>query len=153
MRLPHGVFLAPAVAVSLFGQSYTISTFAGGGLPINIPGTSADIWPFGVAVDAKGNVFLTDLGTNTVLRLDAVTGVLTLVAGNGTLGFSGDNGPATSAQLYNPSGVALDSTGNLYLADKANGRIRKVSNGAITTVAGGAGRRASATTGPPRAPS
>jgi len=73
---------------------------------------------------------------NTVLRLDSTTGILTRVAGNGTTGFSGDNGPATSAQFYFPTGIAVDSSGNLYIADTGNNRIRKVSNGVITTVAG-----------------
>jgi DNA-binding beta-propeller fold protein YncE len=59
------------------------------------------------------------------------------VAGIGTFGFSGDNGPANSAQLNGPGGVAVDSTGNLYIADTLNNRIRKVSGGVITTVAGG----------------
>jgi len=62
--------------------------------------------------------------------------VISTVAGSGTQGFSGDNGPATSAQLNGPSGVAVDSAGNLYIADYLNVRIRKVSNGVITTVAG-----------------
>ena len=66
-------------------------------------------------------------------------GVITTVAGNGTAGFSGDNGPATSAQLYTPIGVAVDSAGNLFIADIDNFRIRKVSNGVITTVPGTAG--------------
>jgi trimeric autotransporter adhesin len=141
MRLPglmflRGLFLSLAVASSVFGQSYTISTFAGGALPVNIPGTSASIGqPQSVASDPSGNVFFAD--QNTVLRLDAITGTLTLVAGNGTPGFSGDNGPATSAQLNQPHGVALDSAGNLYIADTANARVRKVSDGVITTVAGG----------------
>ncbi len=62
---------------------------------------------------------------------------LTLVAGTGTPGYSGDNGPAASAQLNKPSGMALDSAGNLYIADSGNNRVRKVSNGVITTVSGG----------------
>src|ERR1035437_8017753 len=71
------------------------------------------------------------------MRLRKVSnGVITTVAGSGTGGFSGDNGPATSAQLYLPLGVAVDSAGNLYIADNGNERIRKVSNGVITTVAG-----------------
>ena len=122
---------------SAWGQTYTISTFAGGGLPVNIPGTSASLGydvPQSIAADRAGNVFFAD--QNTVLRLDATTGVLTLVAGNGTPGFSGDNGPATSAQLANPEGLAVDSAGNLFIADAYNYRIRKVSNGVITTVAG-----------------
>ncbi len=58
------------------------------------------------------------------------------VAGTGTSGFSGDNGPATSAQLWNPAGVAIDGSGNLYIGDSANNRVRKVAGGNITTVAG-----------------
>jgi len=77
--------------------------------------------------------------------------VITTVAGNGTEGFSGDNGPATSAQLNNPGGVAVDSAGNLYIADSGNVRVRKVSNGVITTVAGGGS--SFATTARPPAPS
>jgi uncharacterized protein (TIGR03437 family) len=136
MRLVSVAVLSLAVSGCAFGQSYTISTFAGGGLPVNIPGTSATLGnPYGVAVDGAGNLFFSD-GLNVVLRLDATTGILTLVAGNGTPGFSGDNGPATSAQLYDPTGIALDGAGNLYIADTWNNRIRKVSNGVITTVAG-----------------
>ena len=131
------------------GQTYTISTFAGGGLPVNIPGTSASLDNQGamyVAADRTGNVFFVD--QNAVLRLDAATGILTLVAGNGTTGFSGDNGPAASAQLYFPGAVAVDSAGNLYIADTGNNRIRKVSNGVITTVAGNGTRGFSGDNGP-----
>ena len=137
MRLLHAVLLASLALYSVFGQTYTISTFAGGALPVNIPGTSASLGfgvPQYIAADPAGHVFFVD--QNTVLRLDAATGILTLVAGNGTTGFSGDNGPATSAQLYVPGGVAVDSAGNLYIADTFNQRIRKVSNGVISTVAG-----------------
>jgi uncharacterized protein (TIGR03437 family) len=87
-----------------------------------------------VAADPAGNVFFA--AQNAVLRLDATTGILTPVAGNGTHGFSGDGGPATSAQLSGPSGVAVDSAGNLYIVDQFNYRVRKVSNGVIATVAG-----------------
>jgi uncharacterized protein (TIGR03437 family) len=140
MRLPRlrffrGFSLSLALAPSVFGQSYTISTFAGGGLPVNIPGTSAGIsYPQFIASDSAGDVFFVD--QSEVLRLDAKTGILTLAAGNGTVGFSGDGGPATAAQLNHPAGVAVDSAGNLYIADASNNRIRKVSNGVITTVAG-----------------
>jgi sugar lactone lactonase YvrE len=85
-------------------------------------------------VDAAGNLYIADFGDNRVRKVS--NGVITTVAGNGTQGFSGDNGPATSAQLFTPAGVAVDSAGNLYIADKGNNRIRKVSNGMITTVAG-----------------
>jgi uncharacterized protein (TIGR03437 family) len=125
-----------AVSCYAFGQTYTIQTFAGGGLPVNIAGTSASLlYPGSVAVDRAGNLFFTE-GHHVVLRWDATTSVLTLVAGNWTEGYSGDNGPATGAQLSNPTGVAVDPAGNLYIADTDNNRIRKVSNGVITTVAG-----------------
>ena len=63
-------------------------------------------------------------------------GLITTVAGNGTAGYSGDGGPATAAALNAPEGLVIDSVGNLYIADQFNRRIRKVSNGIITTVAG-----------------
>jgi sugar lactone lactonase YvrE len=116
------------------GQTHTISTLAGGGTRVGVPGTSVSLHPpHSVAVDKAGNVFFAD--GDSVMRLDAATGVLTLVAGNGTGGFGGDNGPATEAQLTMPRGVAVDSKGNVYIA--ASGRVRKVANGVITTVAGG----------------
>ena len=136
MRLLSAVLLALGVACPAFSQTYTISTFAGGGLPVNGPAASASIgYVSGLAVDSAGNVFMAS-GLNSVLRLDVMTGLLTVVAGNGMQGFSGDNGPATRAQLNSPSGVAVDAAGNLYIVDGGNQRIRKVSNGVITTVAG-----------------
>jgi uncharacterized protein (TIGR03437 family) len=134
MRLLPAALLTLAVSSIASGQTYTISTFAGGALPVSISGTSASLSPGYVAADPAGNLFFVD--RNTVLRLDATTGILTRVAGNGTTGFSGDNGPATSAQLYFPTGVAVDSAGNLYIADTDNNRIRMVANGVITTIAG-----------------
>ena len=134
MRMRSVVLLTTILCCSAWGQTYTISTIAGGP-PANIPGTSLGaIYPAFVAADRAGNVFFAI--QNTVMRLDAATGNLTPAAGNGTGGFSGDNGPATSAQLLNPQGLAVDSAGNLYIVDTGNLRIRKVSNGVITTVAG-----------------
>jgi uncharacterized protein (TIGR03437 family) len=89
----------------------------------------------GVAVDAQGNAYATDFGNNIVIRISS-DGALTVVAGNGIAGFSGDGGPATSASLNDPQGVAVDSAGNLYIADEHNNRIRKVAGGIITTIAG-----------------
>ena len=137
MRTRSVLLLATILCCSAWSQTYTISTFAGG-LPANIPGTSAGLcldnsW-VSVATDRAGNVFF--VCQDAVLRLDATTGILTPVAGNGTPGFSGDNGPATSAGLARPNGLAVDSAGSLYIADSSNSRIRKVSNGVITTVAG-----------------
>ena len=99
------------------------------------PATSALLnSPQGVAVDSAGNLYIADNGNSRIRKVS--NGVITTVAGNGTLGFSGDNGPATSAQLNRPFGVAVDSAGDLYIADAGNNRIRKISNGVITTVAG-----------------
>ena len=143
MRRPPVGFLWSMACSCALGQTYTIATFAGGGLPVNLPGTSASLGLVGgVAADSAGNVFIASSQYNAVFRLDAKTSVLSLAAGNGTLGFSGDNGPASSAQLnlttqfFGPIGLATDSTGNLYIADAGNLRVRKVSNGVITTVAG-----------------
>ena len=121
----------------VFGQTYTIQTLAGGGLPANVAANSVGLgFTGGVAVDAGGNLFIGNHAYQGVVRVDGQTGLVSLVAGNGTVGFSGDNGPASSAQLYEPMGVAVDSVGNVYVADSANYRIRKISNGVITTVAG-----------------
>jgi uncharacterized protein (TIGR03437 family) len=113
-----------------------ITTVAGNSLNgDNGPATSAQLYsPQGVAVDSDGNLYVADPGNNRIRKVS--NGVITTVAGNGTPGFSGDNGPATSAQLNRPQGVAVDSAGNFYVADRNNNRIREVSNGVITTVAG-----------------
>ena len=102
MRLFSSTILTLVVSCCAFGQALTIRTFAGGGLPANIAGTSARLQaPGSVAVDAAGNVFIAD-GHNIVLRMDAKTGVLAVLAGNGTVGYTGDGGPATSAELNGP---------------------------------------------------
>jgi len=80
------------------------------------------------------NLYIADQGNNRVRKVSG--GVITTMAGNGTAGSSGDNGPATAAQLNSPAGIAVDAAGNLYIADIYNNRIRKVSDGVITTVAG-----------------
>jgi sugar lactone lactonase YvrE len=95
--------------------------------------------PIDVALDNAGNLYIADYGNDRIRRVMAATGIITTVAGNGTFGFSGDGGPASAAQLAAPYGVALDGLGNLFIADGANDRIRKVISptGIITTVAGG----------------
>jgi DNA-binding beta-propeller fold protein YncE len=121
--------------------SGTISTVAGNGLWAfsgdGGPATSASLsWPDGVALDVAGNLYIADTANNRVRKVSPA-GIITTVAGNGTGGFSGDGGPATSASLYSPYGMALDGAGNLYIADTGNNRIRKVSpSGTISTVAG-----------------
>ena len=143
-KIASTVIVALMSCGAAFSQNYTIQTFAGGGVPQGVVGTSASLGAVtGVATDAAGDVYMTLQSYSAVVRMDATTHLITLVAGNGTPGFSGDNGPATSAQLNFPAslgpggGIALDSAGNLYIADSGNNRIRKVSNGVITTVAGG----------------
>jgi sugar lactone lactonase YvrE len=93
--------------------------------------------PQAVAVDASGNVYVADFGNSRVRKI-STSGLITTVAGNGTAGFSGDGGPATSAQLAGPDGLAVDAAGNLFVAEYANNRVRKVTpDGIITTFAGG----------------
>ena len=104
--------------------------------------------PYGVAVDGAGNLFIADRDNRRIRKVDSA-GVITTVAGTGETGFSGDGGPATEARLFSPWGVAVDGTGNLFIADEANDRIRKVdSAGVITTVAGTGNRGFSGDGGP-----
>jgi uncharacterized protein (TIGR03437 family) len=126
---PSGVIATVAGS----GAPGPLTTFAGdGGQAI-----SASLFaPSGVAVDSAGNLYIADYG-NSRIRKVSVSGVITTVAGNGMFRFSGDGGPATAAQLWNPAGVAVDASGNLFIADSINNRIRKVSaSGLISTVAG-----------------
>ena len=83
-------------------------------------------------------MYIAEKGNNRVRKVTVSTGIITTIAGTGSNGYSGDNGPATSAGLYNPWWVALDASGNVYIADTSNNRIRKVtvSTGIITTFAG-----------------
>lgn len=118
-----------------------ITTVAGGGIAILSDGGAAtNAWlqgPDSVAFDRNGNCYIAENLTNRIRKVDT-SGKISTVAGVGTIGYSGDGGPAASAQLGSPSGVALDAGGNLYIADTFNGRIRKVNtSGEIITVAGG----------------
>jgi len=111
--------------------------YAGDGLASTNAAVSVNT-PWGVALDGAGNVYIADTGNNVVRRIAAATGIITTVAGTGSPGSSGDTGPATSATLNQPQGVSVDLSGNLYIADTFNHRIRKVNavTGVITTVAG-----------------
>jgi sugar lactone lactonase YvrE len=93
---------------------------------------------FGLAVDSKGNFYISDAANETVRKVTVSTGIISIYAGNGTFGYSGDKGPATSAQLNFPCGIAFDASDNLYIADRGSFVIRKVSasTGIITTIAG-----------------
>ena len=119
-----------------------IQTVAGGGsngLGDGGPATSAELnEPSGVFVDTAGNIFIADSGNNRIREVVASTGKIQTVAGNGTAGFSGDGGPATSAEFFIAEGIFVDTAGNIFIADFGNERIRKVvaSTGKIQTVAG-----------------
>ena len=103
----------------------------------NGPAISAGLnLPYGVAVDGSGNLFIADLYNNRVRKVNTA-GTITTVAGNGQQGFSGDGAQATAASLAQPYGIAVDPSGNLFIADYGNDRVRKVSStGVITTIAG-----------------
>ena len=119
----------------------TITTIAGRGVLSfggdGGPAAEAALnYPGGVAVDSAGNLYIADMGNNRIRKVDAA-GVISTVAGAGSFGFGGDGGPAAAGQLRSPSGVAVDSAGNVYIADSSNRRIRKIdSTGTITTIAG-----------------
>ncbi len=106
--------------------------YTGDGGPATAASASS---PSAVAYDASGNIFLAD-SNNHVIREITKAGVISTVAGSGSAGFGGDGGPATAAWLDTPAGVAIDASGSLYIADSHNHRIRKVTAGVISTIAG-----------------
>jgi len=118
-----------------------INVFAGSGQPWFFgdggAATGAQLsGPAGVVVDAAGNLFIADTGNNRIRKVSA-NGMISTIAGNGQTGFSGDGGPATAASLEGPQFITLDAAGNLFVADVAHYRVRKVTPvGLITTVAG-----------------
>ena len=101
-----------------------------------------------MAVDEAGNLYIADWSNARIRKVDG-TGTITTIAGTGELGFGGDGGPAIQAQLGDPTGVAVDGAGNLYIADQYNNRIRRVdSTGTLTTIAGTGERGFSGDSGP-----
>jgi len=135
----QGTGIGPALAftpgiISTVAGNGTAGYFGDGG-----PATSASLSaPTGITVDPAGNLYIADYANSRIRRVDASSGIISTVAGNGFSGFGGDGGPATSASLNFAAGVALDAAGNLYIADTSNHRIRRVdaSSGIISTVAG-----------------
>jgi uncharacterized protein (TIGR03437 family) len=133
--LPSGIFYVGGLAVVRKVVSGVVTTVAGAGGyegGDGGPATLADIgYPYGIAVDAVGDLFIAGERIREVSN-----GIITTAAGSGATGYGGDNGPAGSALVYDPDGVAVDVAGNLYIADTSNNRIRKVAGGIITTIAG-----------------
>ena len=134
-------YSSDAEATTLAGPpnatEWRIHTVAGGNIGDNGPATGALLSdPFDVAVDTSGNLYIADDQNNRIRRVDS-SGNITTVAGTGVSGYGGDGGPATEAVLNSPVGVAVDTSGNLYIADSGNHRIQRVDTmGTITTVAG-----------------
>ncbi len=139
------ILLFPVITFLFYSSSceaQVISTYAGngnaaysgdGGPPANAGFND----PIGIAMDGQGNLYVAEFYSNRIRKINKVTGIVTTLAGNGSAGYSGDGGPAINAQLNNPSRVAVDNAGNIYIADNLNFSIRKVTaaTGIITTVA------------------
>lgn len=125
--------ITPGGAISAFAGNGALGASGDGAQAVN----AAMNVPQDLVVDAAGNVYISDSNNHRIRRV-APDGVITTYAGTGVPDFGGDGGPAAQARLNSPSGLALDSAGNLYIADSLNARIRKVAagTGVITTVAG-----------------
>ena len=110
--------------------------------------------PFDLAFDPGGNLCFSDTYNHCIRRIDARTGIITTIAGTGEAGFSGDGGPATRAQMNQPYGIVIDRSGNIYVADRLNGRVRRIdgASGVITTLAGDGSGKFSGDGGPSSAP-
>jgi len=142
-RSPKLFTLLLATGLAAFAQQYTISTVAGIGGVLGYdgdggPATSAQlVRPFRVALDSKGNIYIADYYSYRVRMVTASSGEINTIAGNGSPGYSGDNDAATSASIADVHGIAVDSSGNVYIADTGNNRVRKIdTSGKITTFAG-----------------
>ncbi len=134
------IVLLLSAPLCVYSQSYTIQTLAGGGIPADGPALSANLsscWIGGLAIDPAMRLVISLPNCQEVVRLDS-SGNLTRIAGTGVAGFAGDGGPAGTAELNHPSGLAIDRAGNLYIADHGNNRVRRVdeATGRIATIAG-----------------
>jgi len=139
MRTTAAVLLLSSFFLAnAWSQPYLISTLAG--TPRLLDGSPANTvplrTPIAVAVDGKGNLYIADESDNRIRKVDT-TGIITTYAGTGVPGYSGDQGPAMSAQLNFPTGIALDAQGNMYVADQGNALVRRIAaDGTINTIAG-----------------
>ena len=139
--IPSCLLMTLLLPLASEAQSFWITTIAGGGAATfngdGMPATDSDLnAPRGVAADTAGNVYIADTSNHRIRKV-ALDGIITTVAGTGIPGYNGDNIPATNANLNFPFRLAVDSSGNLYIGDSGNNRIRKVDTaGVITTLAG-----------------
>jgi sugar lactone lactonase YvrE len=159
--LDSNLYNPVSVAVDSSGNYYIAATYQNRVFKVNTSGTltvvagsgaqgfggdgvtggaaTADLFhPTGIALDSSGNLYIADQGNYVVRKVDSTNTITTIAGIAGSAGFSGDGGKGTSAQLYNPSGVAADTFGNLFIADTNNCRVRKLvlSSDTITTYAG-----------------
>jgi len=135
MKLASVLFLGLA-AGACWAQQDIISTYAGGG-PNNVPALSADVQPTKTVLDSSGNLYIVAPAQSRVFVVNS-SGILTVLAGDGFAGRAGEGGPATQAHVNNPRAAAVDSSGNVYIADEGNCVVRKLtkSTGVISTFAG-----------------
>ena len=135
-RLTLSFFLSACLVVSSRAQIIT-TIVSGTNVNDGGPATNAALnAPTGLAFDGAGNLYITDSYEHTIRKVDGA-GNITTTAGTGKRGFSGDGGPAISAQFYSPTGIAVSASGVIYIADKVNNRVRKIAaDGVITTIAG-----------------
>lgn len=154
LAVPSGICIHPAngdlyiadyavARVRKLTQAGVISTYGGNGIlgfgGDGEPATNAMLRePTGTALDATGNLYITEEYNNRVRRIDAATGIISTIAGSGAGGYGGDGGNALSAAMEQPAGLCVDKWNNIYIADRGNHRIRRVDagSGIITTVAG-----------------
>jgi len=132
------LFISISILLCLTNQAQIITTVAGGGGD-NIPAIKSPInKPTWVAIDFLGNLFIADRNNNKIRKVNVTTGIISTIAGNGSNGFKGDGDSANTSLLRSPTGLAFDGSGNLYIADQKNYRIRKlnISTGLISTIAG-----------------
>ena len=136
------ILFSLALLLPLFVHAQIISTVAGNGIMgysgDHGPATAAEInEPVGVVADKAGNIYFTEMTSNRVRKVDTA-GIITTIAGTGANAHSGDNGPATAADVSGPSGIAVDTAGNIFFTEFIGLTVRKISTtGTITTVAGG----------------
>ena len=140
MDISGNVYIADSNKIRIVNSASIITTFAGGGAGSSGDGgaaTSAQLkYPSGISVDISGNVYIADYWSYNI-RMVTSLGIITTIAGTGVQGSGDGGGAATSAQFVYPSGISVDISGNVYIADQGTSKIRMVtSTGTITTIAG-----------------